>query len=156
MTTSTEKRITVHAEGAKAAFAKWIAERGGVQVWVNVNLSNPGAGEKFTPLRTEQGQTYDAPHWSVTRGELVTDITRFRFVKEQIEFKRVKIAVRVGRQGISLKLTDASTKRVYTACDKAKEKYGRGATFVFDDDTAIIQIPVYDDESVVDGRIVNS
>jgi hypothetical protein len=44
-----DQKIIVGVPGVKAKFQTWINSRGGVQVWNNINLSNPEARQKFTP-----------------------------------------------------------------------------------------------------------
>lgn len=41
------ERIDVLVPGARVKFEDWIKNRGGVQVWENVNLSTPRAGQWF-------------------------------------------------------------------------------------------------------------
>ena len=100
------ERIDVYTPDTRPKFELWIKERGGVQVWHNQNLSNPGAGNQFTPatmmvkdpddVRSCPGSKigdivpYPKPHWSVGRGEVITDITRFRVAKGFKEFKHRK------------------------------------------------------------------
>jgi hypothetical protein len=125
----------VTVPGVREKFETWIRDRGGVQVWENLNLSNPGAGRQFTPaLQTidEPGMLAGrapspAPHWSVGRGEVVTSIDRFRFVASWAEVKRFRVAIRRGAQGFTLKCTDASSAKIH----KELEKYP-GSTYRFD------------------------
>jgi len=129
--------------GVRDKIEKWIAERGGVKVWVSRDLSNPG-GECYTPVHMEDGQDYPPPHWRYgkTPHEIVTDIKRFKFVKEMKEVKRFHVAVRMGTQGLSMKCTDASTRRIRAACAKA----GPDSTYRFDYSTqeAVIEVPVWE------------
>lgn len=146
MPPSTLERIEVTTPNAKEKFADWIANRGGVVIWRNVNLSNRDAGLMFAPLRDAAGQENGKPHWSRERGELVTDISRFRFVRELREVKRIKIAVRMGAQGLCLKLTDGSTNRLRKACAKiAEQNNGTEPTYHFEEDQAVISLPVFED-----------
>jgi hypothetical protein len=136
------KKIDVSVPGAREKFEEWIASRGGIQVWNNINLSNPGAGETFTPVLNPQGQTSCKPSWSVQSGEIITDLSRFRFVKSWTEVKRFRIGIRMGRQGLLIKVTDGGTRRI----DAALEKYPE-SQYVFDYETqeAVIQVPVWED-----------
>ncbi len=137
-----DTRIMVGVPGAREKFEQWIAGRGGVQIWNNINLSNIGAGQVFTPALTEAGEPMGSPKWSHERGEVVTDIARFRFVKSWKEVKRFHVAVRMGAQGTMLKLTDASTDKVR----KVSELYP-GASFRFDYDTqeCVFEMPEMED-----------
>jgi hypothetical protein len=136
----------VTVPGVREKFETWIRDRGGVQVWENLNLSNPGAGRQFTPAEMiglgEDGKPTPspAPHWSVGRGEVVTSIDRFRFVASWAEVKRFRVAIRRGAQGFTLKCTDASSAKIH----KALEKYP-GSTYRFDYDhqEAVIEVPTW-------------
>jgi hypothetical protein len=149
MTTENVKdtRIQIGALEAKEKFTKWIAERGGVMVWQNIDLSNCDAGDIYTPAFTEDGKEYDKPHWRVSRKEVVSDLSRFRFVKELKEVKRFRVAVRMGDQGFSMKLTDGSTRRVRAACAKTKQQTGIEPYYRFDYETqeCVIETPIFED-----------
>jgi len=137
-----DERIMVGVPGARAKFEEWITGRGGVQIWNNINLSNMGAGQVFTPALTEAGEPMGKPKWSHERGEVVQDITRFRFVKEWKEIKRFHVAIRPGSQGTMMKLTDGSSRKVW--------KYGQiypGASYRMDYDTqeCVFEMPEYED-----------
>lgn len=125
--------------GAQEKFAAWIKDRGGVAVWPNVNLSDPGKGPTFTPVVTD-GKPTPRPHWSVASepAEIVTNIDRFKFLTLK-EVDRFHVAVRVGSQGTMLKLTDASSAKLR----KRLDKYGDGARYHFDFDSqeAVIEVP---------------
>ena len=134
------KQIQVFGEGAKETFRGWIVGRGGIRVWDNMNLSDPSAGPMFTPAFAGDGKPYPKPHWSRQEGELVTSIDRFQFVLPK-EVKRIKIAVRMGAQGLSLKLTDASSRKLNRAMDKIREEYGIDPVYHFEGREAVISIP---------------
>lgn len=148
--------IDVTVPDCRQRFEEWICDRGGVQIWRNVNLSDPDAQPQFTAYKDENGNIYEKPHWSVERGELITDIARFRFIQSFHEFRRVRIAIRRGAQGFTLKLTDASTKRVHKSCDKAKGLFGRDAVYHFEHEFAVIEIPLWEGEKIEKGRIVRN
>lgn len=146
------KIIKVTQLGAKEKMLDWIANRGGVQVWNNVNLSDMGAGEQFTPALTENGEQMGKPHWTVERGELITDIKRFQFVASFIEIKRFHAAVRVGRNGLAYKLTDGSQRKLDRYLDSAREKYGNDVCYRKDgglfnpDREIVIEYPIWETE----------
>jgi hypothetical protein len=147
--TNMDKPIEVTVPGVRAKFEDWIKTRGGILVWENVNLSNPGAGPMFTPVRDAEGKTNcknSPPHWTHRFHETCTDIKDFKFVKEMCEVNRFRVAVRMGSQGLMVKLTDASTKKLHKALDKAKEKTGQDASYRFDYDTqeAVIEVPLWE------------
>jgi hypothetical protein len=145
------KRIEVSAIGAKEKFVDWIANRGGVAIWTNINLSNCDAGDQYTPATTKEGVkvTDDPsaqPHWSVAFKEVVTDISRFRFVKEFKEVKRFHVAIRSAFMGFGLKLTDGSTRKVRAMCakystDQVKAVY----RFDYEMQQCVIELPVWED-----------
>lgn len=132
-------KIFVGVVGARAKFEDWIANRGGVQVWDNINLSNPWKGPMFTPANNTDGTPTGKPSWSVAKAELVTDINRFAFVKAWTEVKRFHVAIRPGSQGLTMKLTDGSSRRVMRIMDK----YPVGTCYRFDYDTqeCVIEMP---------------
>lgn len=137
-----DTRIMVGVPGARETFEKWIASRGGVQVWNNINLSNIGAGQVFTPVFNEDGSPIRSPKWSHERGEVVQDITRFRFVKAWKEVKRFHVAVRMGSQGTMVKLTDASSARVR----RTGEMYpGASYRFDYEGQECVFEMPEYED-----------
>lgn len=141
-------RIDVTVPGARTRFEAWIKDRGGVQVWNNVNLSDCGAGLLFTPALTDSTtpEQTPKPHWSRERGEVVKDISRFRFLKAFKEVKRIKIAVRVGSQGLSLKLTDASSAKVRKWCEKIAEgNNGVQPYYHFECDECVLELPEWDE-----------
>ena len=57
------------------------------------------------------------------------------------EVKRIHIALRMGSQGMSIKLTSASSDRLRSACQKAAEKYHCESWYQFDGPEAIILVP---------------
>ncbi len=141
-----EKPYEVHVPGAKAKFEDWIANRDGVAVWENADLSNPNAGNIYTPATTD-GKPTPSPHWThPTLREVCKSIKDFRFVKEMKEVKRFRVALRMGSQGLTVKLTDASSKKLHKAIDKVKEETGQDAMYRFDYDTqeAVIEVPVWE------------
>jgi hypothetical protein len=143
----TKAKIEICVPGKREQFTMFCRERGGIKVWKNINLSNPDAGNMYTPVRDSEGKDYPKPHWSVALDRIVTDISEFRFVKEMREVKRFHVAIRMGNQGLMLKLTDASTRRVREACVRMKEKYGESPCYHFDYDTqeCVIEVPVWED-----------
>lgn len=156
-----EKVYDIYVVGAREKFEGWIKNRGGVQVWHNLDLSNPGAGNMFPPatqeeetileggLRTKRTISYPKPHWPVGAGEVVTDIKRFRFAKGFKELKRIRVALKRGN-GLNYCLTDASQRKVDKALDAAREKYGDDVTYrkdggLFDQERFIvIELPEWE------------
>lgn len=133
-------KILVMAVGSREKFEDWIANRGGVQVWKNVNLSDPGRGHVFTPAMTHDRPT-EKPHWAYERGEVVRDISRFVFVIRWTEIKRFRVAVRMGSQGTMLKLTDASTRKVNKTADSNPGAYYR---FDYETQECVFEVPEFE------------
>jgi hypothetical protein len=143
--TATKERIDILVLGVKEEFQEWIKSRGGVKVWQNVNLSNPDAGDHFTPALTQEGQDFSKPHWSVAYKETVNDISRFRFAKEKKEVKRVKISLDKRLHGFTIQLTSSSSNKFREACRKIKKQYGFAPMYHFEELEAVIEIPIFED-----------
>jgi len=148
--------IEVSVPGQRKDFEKWIAERGGVQVWSNAGLSNPGACLVFTPATTADGKQYPKPHWSVIRGPVVEDIDSFRFVVKNVEVDRFKVKTARGPQELQVKLTKESTDRVRNRCKAAKDRLQRSVYYEFDYTSreCMISVPIFegeDEDGIVKG-----
>lgn len=117
-------KFDVYVPGVRAKFEEWIATRGGVKVWKNVNLSDPGAGNIFTPAyQTGTSDSYPKPSWRVDDGEIVDNIGRFRFATDFKELKRIRVSLCRG-DGLMYCLTDASQRKVDRALAEARVLYG--------------------------------
>jgi hypothetical protein len=154
------KKIDVYTLGAREKFEAWIKDRGGVKVWRNINLSNPGAGPIFTPAYEEtqvdmdsfganMRAPYPKPSWRVDNGEVITDITRFRFAKGFKEFKRIRVALERG-SGYNYRLTDGSQRKVDRAMQACMDEHGdavyRKDGGLFDAERFIVvEIPEWED-----------
>lgn len=123
--------ITISQENA-AVIKTWFEKRGGLRVWNSVSLSDPSK-QWLTP-----GDVSHKPHWSCgSESTLVTDPADVQVARFE-EVKRIRVAIRPGRQGLTMKLTDGSTRKV----ERALAKYP-DSTYVFDYDTqeAVILVP---------------
>lgn len=120
-------------------FWEWLQHRGGIAVWKSINLSNLGASWS-TPARTESGEPTPKPSWEAG-GAPARIITSAEDVEVCLykEVRRFHVAVRRGAQGLTMKLTDASSRRLRSAVDKA----GVRASYQFDYGTqeAVILAP---------------
>ena len=118
----TDFKITIDSEAAPR-LAEWMVKDCGLARWDSVNLSNPGASwiTPATATRKPNWQADSQPALFVTEPEEV-GVTTYK------EVKRFHVAVRRGSQGLSLKLTDASSAKVRKAVNQA----GDGATYQFD------------------------
>jgi len=137
------KRYDVSVPGCRERFEEWVKTRGGIAVWTNHDLSDPGAGNVYTPALTD-GKLTLAPCWRCGRNpaEVVTDLSRFRFAKGEREVDRFKVAVRMGAQGMKVKLTDASSAKLR----KRLEKHGPDAGYRFDyeNQQAVVTVPEWE------------
>lgn len=120
------EKIRTSMENA-SKFADWLKTRGGIALWRSIDLSDPGAS-CFTPAMTD-GKPTTKPHWKYANEpeRIITDINDVE-IYNAVEVKRFHVAVRPGSGGFSLKLTDASSRRLEAAVEKA----GEGAYYVFD------------------------
>ena len=110
----------------------WLKTRGGILIWESVNLSNPGASWT-SPATVEDGSPYPKPNWQCgnTPARHITDIADVDVTTAK-EVKRFHVAVRMGSQGMSLKVTDGGTRRIRSEVEKAEEKHGKPAWYAFD------------------------
>lgn len=129
----TDFKITCDVQDAHK-LKEWVKTCGGVAQWESVNLSNPNAAW-LTPANVTSKPTWQAAN---EPAQIVTDPTEIGVITYR-EVKRFHVAVRRGSQGLSLKLTDASS----TKLRKALEKAGDGATYWFDgfSQDAVIMVP---------------
>ena len=132
------EKHTVTADNAKLIW-DWLQTRGGIAIWRSINLSNPG-DSWTTPVNGGDAKPKSKPTWEAANEpeRIITDPADV-VVSVDKEVKRFHIAIRMGRQGMSLKLTDGSTRKV----EKAVEKAGDGAYYRFDYETqeAVIFAP---------------
>ena len=147
MPVTEQAKIEICVPGCREKFAMYCRERGGIKIWRDINLSNPNAGDTYTPVRDSEGKDYPKPHWSVEFDRIVTDISAFRFIKELKEFKRFHVAIRRSSNGLMLKCTDASSEKIRRACAKVKKQTGETASYEFDygAQECVISVPVWED-----------
>lgn len=122
--------MTAHIidETNAAKMAEWLRTRGGLAIWPSVNLSNPSASWT-TPANGPDGTPTPKPTWEATdKPERIITDPNDVLVSRDIEVKRFRIGVRVGSQGMSLKVTDGGTRRIRRAVMNA----GQGAWYRFD------------------------
>jgi len=107
----------------------WLYTRNGIAVWKSIDLSRP-SGQLLTPADATK------PAWWV--GNVPTIITKSCEVEFTIdrEIKRFHVAIRRSGNGLSLKLTDASTKKVHNA----EEKYDGYTIFDHETQEAVIMV----------------
>jgi hypothetical protein len=116
----------------------WIRNRGGIAIWDSANLADPG--KTWTcPLNNEDGTAMGKQHWEMGKIiRVINDPNQVDVVNPK-EIKRFHVALRRGSQGLSIKLTDASSKRLR----KMLTKYGEESWYEFDYGTqeAVIYVP---------------
>lgn len=129
----------------------WFKTRSGVLIWKSANLSNP-VGEWFTPMFDAEGISNISndrrPNWqcadisTIPPNPVVMSNPNEVLVVIPKEVKRFRIALRRSGNGLSIKLTDHSSKRVHDETAKAKDKHG-DAFYEFDYSTqeAVILVP---------------
>ena len=118
---------------------EWLRMRGGLAIWTSIDLSDPGAS-MTTPATNADGTPKTKPHWMMGDKpvRIITDINDV-WVSVVEEVKRFRVGVRMGSQGMSLKVTDGGTRRIRREVSKA----GEDAYYQFDYDTqeAVIMKP---------------
>jgi hypothetical protein len=90
----------------------WLTNRGGVAIWESRDLRSAG-NRTFTPARTTTGEPTTAPgwQWSTTPVEVVTDRADIGVYDETL-YKAFPVSLRRSGNGLSLKLTDPSQRKV--------------------------------------------
>jgi len=131
--------------------AAWLATGQGVAAWASLNLSNPGANW-LTPALTTDGQPMGKPTWqAANEPDVITFDSDDIGVENLVEVKRFHVALRRSSNGLSMKLTDASSRKLHKAVDDA----GDGATYNFDHFTqeAVILAPTGDPISLTTWKV---
>jgi hypothetical protein len=126
--------LTITNENANL-IATWIKTRGGVAVWKSVDLSDPGK-EMLTPADKLQ-----KPHWKMANepAYIIKEAKDITVITAK-ELKRFHVATRMSGNGMSIKCTPASSRRIEDAVAKA----GEGAYYVFDyedEKNCVIMVP---------------
>jgi hypothetical protein len=90
----------------------WFDTRGGIAVWKSINLSNPGM-TATTPRLDENGQPTTKPSWQLANEPemVITDPNEVGTYQLE-EVKRFRIAIRRSSNGLSMKVTDGSTRKI--------------------------------------------
>jgi hypothetical protein len=126
--------LTISIENA-SLIATWIKTREGVVVWKSIDLSDPHK-EMLTP-----GDKLLKPHWKMANqpAYIIKEAKDITVITAK-ELKRFHVATRMSGNGMSMKCTDASSRRIEAAVTKA----GEGAFYVFDygdEKNCVIMVP---------------
>jgi hypothetical protein len=117
-------------------FSLWLKERGSIALWHAIDFSGDSC---FTPALTD-GKPTRKPHWKYPNEpqEIITDPDTITLQTSK-EVKRFHIAVRLGANGIRVKVTDASSAHI----NRTLEKLGDRAFYEFDYSTqeAVFYLP---------------
>lgn len=125
------ERYICESENAHLIY-DWITNRGGILIWNSIDLSDPSAS-MTTPYRSENGEIKTKPHWKYDNIPS-RHITSIEDVSVSIpkEYKRFHVATRMGGNGMSLKVTDAGSRRIEKEVEKAQRETGKSSYYVFD------------------------
>jgi len=106
-----------------ATMIEWITHRGGVALWKSADLSDLSA-QWATPVLDKNGKPNNKPHWKARDTPIIiTDANEIGIYTEKI-FRELPVSLRRSSNGLSLKLTDASQRKLDAALDKCKAKHG--------------------------------
>jgi hypothetical protein len=106
-------------------------------------LSNPGASWS-APYKDKDGNVKGKPTRQADNqpARVVTKLEQVSVLYPK-EVQRFHVAVRVGSQGLMLKCTDGSSRRIRAAVERWSRQEGKGAWYVFDHSMqeAVILVP---------------
>jgi hypothetical protein len=141
-----EEKHRVVEEDARKIW-DWIKTRGGLAVWRSINLSNAGASWT-TPVNDDKGNKVEKPTWQAAQSPTRT-ITSADDVEVSVpkEVKRFRVGIRIGAQGLSLKVTDGGYRRIKAAVEKAYDTHEKSAWYVFDYSTQ--EAVIFIDDKVI-------
>lgn len=121
------KPLTITEQNAPQIL-DWLKNRGGLAIWESINLSNPGA-TWTTPALDVNGAPTLQPTWQVASAPVryITSDAEI-IVATDREVKRFHVAIRMGSNGLSFKVSDGGSRRIRKEIIKA----GEGAYHIFD------------------------
>ena len=98
--------------------ADWLANRGGVAIWQSLDLSNASA-RTFTPADAPR------PSWRYADKpvEIVTQAGDIGVYQEKL-YKAFPVSLRRSSNGLTLKLTDNSQRKLNKHMNDCREKHG--------------------------------
>lgn len=100
----------------------WIANRGGVAVWANLDLRSAGS-KTFTPALTTTGEPTTRPGWQFAAEplEIITDPAGVTAYTEHL-WKAFPVSLR--RAGMVMKLTDGAQRKLDREMKLCVEAHG--------------------------------
>ena len=102
---------------------EWLNIRGGLAIWGCCDLSRPGQ-TWTTPVNDANGNPVGKPTWAASQIiQTITDPAEVIVIKEKI-VKRFHVAVRMGGNGFSLKVTDGARRNIDKYVTKYQNEYG--------------------------------
>ena len=124
----TKKEKLECAEQNAHNMMEWLRTRGGLAVWRSVDLSDPSASWT-TPVNDKDGKPFTKPTWKAESqpSRIITDAADVVVTTDKV-VERFHVATRVGRNGLMVKLTDASSAKLR----KKMDKHGNTACYHFD------------------------
>lgn len=125
-------------------FWNWIHKRGGLLLWKSVNLSNPGQ-TWTTPALIADGKPFPKSDWQMANdpSDVTTNPDEVMVVTNK-EVRRFRVGVRRSGNGMSMKVTDAGSRRIRATVDKLNEdREDNMASYHFDYETqeAVFTVP---------------
>lgn len=99
-------------------FNRWINERGGLLVWQSIALDDPEI-TWTTPAKDPEGNPTTKPSHKASSSPIrtITDPNDVVVITPK-EVKRFHVALRLGSQGLTMKVTDGGTRRIRAAVAK--------------------------------------
>ena len=107
----------------------WLLNRGGILIWSSINLANPGASWT-SPALNADGSPCQKLNWQCGNDPL--RVTSLSDVDVATSAQLASFHVGVRRSGMSLKVTDAGSRRIREAVEKFEESTGKPVWHAFD------------------------
>ena len=124
----------VEAGNAKKIW-DWLNTRGGLAIWGCLDFSDPGK-TWTTPARSAEGVPVTKPHWQCTdKPVLILTNPDDVVVSVPKEVDRFHIALRIGGNGMSIKVSSGGTRRIDRALARAHEEHKTTSFYRFDYET---------------------
>ena len=144
MSVTAERFTCAVADAAKVV--DWFRTRGGVAIWGSVDLSDPGV-TWTTPVLRADGTPAAKPSWQAADTPLrcITDMADMDVLTSR-EVGRFRVGIKRA-QGWRWDVTDAGSRRIRKAVQKAAEAAGKDAWHTFAEDGAgVFAVIVVEDE----------